>query len=170
MPRHLARALLLGILLTGCTETDSAATEHDSTVETVTPTRRPLTVTDVDLDAAVADLCVVRSSFEVDPTRIDDHEQSPWLAALASCITTGPLQGRSLELVAHTSIHHDSPYARRLGESRADSLRARLRRTQRRGPHRRASIQVSARHRPEPPTPLTNPALQPPEVRERGVS
>jgi outer membrane protein OmpA-like peptidoglycan-associated protein len=126
MPRHLARALLLGILLTGCTETDSAATEHDSTVETVTPTRRPLTVTDVDLDAAVADLCVVRSSFEVDPTRIDDHEQSPWLAALASCITTGPLQGRSLELVAHTSIHHDSPYARRLGESRADSLRARL--------------------------------------------
>lgn len=129
MPRHLVRALFLGILLTGCTESDSAAPEHDSTVstvETVTPTKRPLTVTDVALDAAVAELCVVRSSFEVDPTRIDDHEQSPWLAALASCITTGPLQGRSLELVAHTSIHHDSPYASRLGESRADSLRARL--------------------------------------------
>lgn len=123
--RHLVRALSLGILLTGCSATDEAADAADAAA--MAPTnQRPLAVTEVALDAAVADLCVVRSSFEVDPTRIDHREQSPWLAALASCITTGPLQGRSLELVAHTSVHHDSPYASRLGESRADSLRARL--------------------------------------------
>lgn len=121
MPRLVLRPLLLGILLTGCSATASPVPASPDP-----PTaRRPLTSTDVALDAPLADLCAVRSSFEVDPTRVDD-DQSPWLTALASCITTGPLRGRSLELIAHTSVHRDSPYARRLGESRADSLRARL--------------------------------------------
>lgn len=125
MPRHLVRTILCGFLLIGCTETvspDSAPPDDDAALADETP-QRPTTVTDVALDAGLADLCAVRSTFEFDPTR-DEHD--PQLAALASCVTSGPLQGRSIELIAHTSVHHDSAYARRLGESRADSLRALL--------------------------------------------
>jgi peptidoglycan-associated lipoprotein len=124
-PTH---ALFCGLLLaTACSETVSpdqgaaddaaeaeSAAEHDH--------ERSYTVTDVALDAALADLCAVRSSFEIDPTRAEAaHDTS--IAALATCFTSGPLQGRSVELIAHTSASHDSKYARRLGESRADSLR-----------------------------------------------
>lgn len=118
----LARSVICGLLLAACSETvspDAAPPDESSQFAA----HRPITRTDVALDASLADLCAMRSAFEVDPTREDD---SPWLAALATCVTSGPLQGRSLELVAHTSVHRDSPYARRVGESRADSLRARL--------------------------------------------
>lgn len=114
-----ACTLLCGLLLAGCSESAARGPDTDGPP----PMHRSITSTDVALDAGLADLCAVRSSFEVDPTR---EEPNPWLAAIASCIRTGPLQGRSLELVAHTSVHHDSAYARRVGESRADSLRVRL--------------------------------------------
>jgi outer membrane protein OmpA-like peptidoglycan-associated protein len=120
-------ALFCGLLLaTGCTETVSPDHADDDAAEAgmaaELANERPFTITDVALDAALADLCAVRSTFEVDPTR-DEARADPSVAALASCITSGPLQGRSLELIAHTSAHHDSKYDRRRGESRAESLR-----------------------------------------------
>lgn len=123
MTKHFARTLICGLLLTGCAETtspDAAPPDDEAEVAEMAPARSPST-TDVALDASLADLCAVRSSFEVDTTRSD---ASPWLATLASCVTEGPLKGRSLELIAHTSVHHDSASARRRGESRAESLRA----------------------------------------------
>lgn len=134
MPKILSRtnALIFGLLLaTGCSETispDTASPDDDDDEVALAgepANDRPLTVTDVALDAAVADLCSVRSAFEFDPTREDDTAKTQ-LSALASCVTSGPLQGRSIELIAHTSAHRDSAYARRRGESRAESLRALL--------------------------------------------
>lgn len=126
-PTH---ALFCGLLLaTACSETVNPDHASDDAAEAEMAAQlandRPYTVSDVALDAALADLCSVRSSIEIDPTH-EDPTSKTWLAALASCVTSGPLQGRSLELIAHTSAHHDSRYARRLGESRAESLRAML--------------------------------------------
>lgn len=126
-------AVLCGLALAaGCTETVSPdhappdVDDGDSSALSAEPRHaRASNVTDVALDAAVADLCAMRSTFALDPNH-DDKVAEDSLQALASCVTAGPLQGRSLELVAHTSARRDSADARRRGESRAEALRALL--------------------------------------------
>lgn len=127
-----SHALLCGaLLLCGCSETVSPdhapADDGDDAAAMAAeqPRARPPAVTDVALDAALADLCSVRSTFELDPTASDAASDTQ-LAALATCVTQGPLQGRSIELIAHTSAQHDSRDARRRGESRAESVAALL--------------------------------------------
>lgn len=59
--------------------------------------------------------------FEFDSANLDVASNST-LQDVATCLTTGPLAGRKVELVGHTDPLGDDEYNRQLGRSRAQSV------------------------------------------------
>ncbi len=59
--------------------------------------------------------------FEFDSANLDVAANSS-LQEVATCLTTGPLAGRKVELVGHTDPLGDDEYNRQLGRSRAQSV------------------------------------------------
>jgi peptidoglycan-associated lipoprotein len=62
------------------------------------------------------------ASFEFDSAAIGDQDRTV-LAAIAKCLSEGPLKGRNLELVGRADNRGEDEYNMTLGESRADSVR-----------------------------------------------
>jgi hypothetical protein len=125
---HLAHALTLILALgSGCSSTDPATELPDDETELAYAAalahQRSVSVTDVHLDPALAVLCEVNASFEIDETRDDSADVS--FDELAACVNDGALQGRSLQLFAHAAQKSDS-FTRYHGDSRIDSVREHL--------------------------------------------
>lgn len=59
--------------------------------------------------------------FEFDSANLDVASNSS-LQEVATCLSTGPLAGRKVELVGHTDPRGDDEYNRQLGRSRAQSV------------------------------------------------
>lgn len=89
-------------------------------------TELPLTVTGIFLDQELVSACEIRlppkAYFEFDSADLD-LESNRTLSDVATCVTTGPLRGRKLELVGHTDPRGADAYNTRLGRSRAESVR-----------------------------------------------
>ena len=98
----------------------------DEYLERSAPVELPLTVTGVFLDQELVAACEIRlppkAYFEFDSADLD-LESNRTLSDVATCVTTGPLRGRKLELVGHTDPRGDDAYNRQLGRSRAESVR-----------------------------------------------
>ena len=130
MPR--VSALILGLSLTGgCSKSspDTAAPESgdDEDVSAGQAAERaPLRVTGVYLDPALMAVCELddREALVQFDRDAQGSEVSAVLAAVASCVKDGPLQGRRIELVGHAS--RSDEYFRSFGSSRADAIRGAL--------------------------------------------
>jgi outer membrane protein OmpA-like peptidoglycan-associated protein len=118
--------LVLGVsLVTGCHKTamDTAEPEPMQEHADRSAAPPPATVTGVYLDPGVAALCdmttgrayVESDSAEPAGSRLDSMRE------LAACITSGPLQGRRLDLVGYTDPRGSEP-----GGSRVESVREAL--------------------------------------------
>lgn len=103
-----------------------AADTQKPAASTTTYSERPLMIVGVYLESALASACGITlppaAFFEFDSADLDVPGNST-LRDVATCLTTGPLAGRKVELVGHTDPRGDDEYNRQLGRSRADSVR-----------------------------------------------
>lgn len=87
---------------------------------------RPLTISGVYLDAELVEACEInippKAYFEFDSADLDLNSNQT-LSEVATCLTTGPLSGRKVELVGHTDPRGTDAYNKELGRSRAESVR-----------------------------------------------
>ena len=118
--------LVLGAsLVAGChkTATDTAPPEPTTTSSPRPAAAPPATVTGVYLDPGVAALCDLDSSnsyVESDSAAPADSRLEP-MRELVACITSGPLQGRRLDLVGYVD-----PQGGDAGPARVQSVREAL--------------------------------------------
>lgn len=128
MPR--ISALILGLSLTvGCSKSspDTAAPDDGGEDERVRATaqaeRTPMQVTGVYVDPALMAVCELDAREELVPFDREAHgaEVSALLSAVATCVKTGPLQGRRIELVGHAG--RGDEYRQRFGSTRAEAIR-----------------------------------------------
>lgn len=104
---------------------DTAEPEPPQTTVHKSAARPPPTVTHVYLDPGVAALCNVASapsSFEADSAEPADSRLGI-VRELVECITSGPLQGRRLDLVGYADPRGTE---RNAGRSRVESVREAL--------------------------------------------
>lgn len=123
-----ACAFILGLALaTGCSSTDPATDLPVDETELLDAAelgrQRPVSITDVRVDEAMAAICEVKAVFEVDESR--DHSGDASFGEIVACFHDGALQGRSLELFAYASPVEDT-FTRHHGDTRIDSVRAHL--------------------------------------------
>lgn len=85
----------------------------------------PLTVTGVFVEPTLAAACGLtvspRAFFEFDSSDLDKGDIAV-LRHLATCLSTGPLAGRRVELVGHTDPRGPDEYNQRLGRTRAQAV------------------------------------------------
>jgi hypothetical protein len=123
-----ACALILGLALgAGCSAADPTTELPVDETELLDSAelgrQRPVSVTDIHVDEALAVLCEMKASFEVDEAR--DHSGDASFGEIAACFNDGALQGRSLELFAYASPVEDT-FTRHHGDTRIDTVRAHL--------------------------------------------
>jgi hypothetical protein len=123
-----AGALILGLALAaGCSTTDPGTELPVDETELLDAAelgrQRPVSITDIRVDEALAVLCEVKASFEVDEAR--DHSGDTSFGEIATCFNDGALQGRSLELFAYMSPVEDT-FTRHHGDTRINAVRAHL--------------------------------------------
>ncbi|MBA3545779.1 MAG: OmpA family protein [Nannocystis sp.] len=85
----------------------------------------PLALVAVYIESPLAAACGITlppaAFFEFDSASLDVPANSS-LQEVATCLTTGPLAGRKVELVGHTDPRGEDDYNRQLGRSRAQSV------------------------------------------------
>ncbi len=85
---------------------------------------RSYSVSGIYLDPELARTCGVtqpKAFFEFDSAAVEGADNSN-LTALATCMSTGPMKDRQLELVGHADPRGTDEYNQRLGKSRAQSV------------------------------------------------
>ena len=87
---------------------------------------RSMTMSGVYLDPELARLCGIASAsptafFEFDSAAIESADNSG-LLAVATCVSTGPLKDRQIQLVGHTDPRGTDDHNTQLGKSRADAV------------------------------------------------
>lgn len=131
MQNHLSSiTLLLGLaLVPACAGAGADKTRpveepsQPATQPAATDTRSP-TMSGVYLDPELARLCGMATStafFEFNSAALEGADNSG-LLALATCVSTGPLKGRQIELIGHTDPRGTVDHNTQLGKSRADSV------------------------------------------------
>ena len=60
--------------------------------------------------------------FDFDSARTDSEDQ-PTMQVLATCMTTGPLKGKSIRLIGHTDPRGSARYNDKLGMERAERVK-----------------------------------------------
>lgn len=117
--------LVLGLALAGCgrSSPDTVA-PVDERPEPPQVTRRALSVSGINLDPGLASGCGITgvdTFFEYDSAQVEAAD-SGVLARLATCLTSGPLQGKHIEIVGHADPRGPDEYNAKLGRSRAQSV------------------------------------------------
>lgn len=121
-----------------CSSTPSPKSARDTATSTPTVAnnsappvaRSPATTTRVAIDAAILRACQMsadKAYFAFDSSRLESRDIQP-LDAVAGCFTHGALKGRSVKLVGRADPRGDEEYNLVLGQSRADSVGAALKR------------------------------------------
>lgn len=118
---------VLGLALVGCGKSSADTVKpvpvHEAT-EPPAVTVRPLTVSSINLDPNLASGCGitgVETFFEYDSAAVEARD-SGVLAQLTTCLTSGPLQGRHIEIVGHADPRGPDEYNAKLGRSRAQAV------------------------------------------------
>lgn len=122
-----ARALLAAsFLLAGCAH-DSKPPEVPVRTTSAAP-QMPKSSGDVSVSGDIAKACKIdfgsvdrAPKFDFDESALEPSDQSV-LRQVATCVTTGPLKGRSLELVGRADPRGEVEYNFALGEHRADTV------------------------------------------------
>jgi peptidoglycan-associated lipoprotein len=76
------------------------------------------------IDASILSACGIsspRTYFEFDSAQVQGTDQGT-LDQVATCMTTGALKGRNIEVVGHTDPRGSAQYNEQLGQSRAQSV------------------------------------------------
>jgi len=149
MNTHLSFPLIV-VLAAGCAGTRSAdrapaqaTVENDATMNTATPaaserqdtaqagatpdarTGEALMLVGIYPESTLAEACGITlppaAFFEFDSATLEAPDNS-LLRELATCLTTGPMAGRKVEVVGHASPVGTDDYNKRLGRSRAESV------------------------------------------------
>ena len=95
-----------------------------SSAEPAAAGTRSYTVSGIYLDPELARTCGLtppKAFFEYDSAAVEGADNGH-LTALATCMSTGPLKGRSLELVGHADPRGTDEYNQQLGMTRADAV------------------------------------------------
>ena len=133
MPR--ISALILGLsLAAGCSKSSRDTASPDAgangaapeaeTASEATASQRPMRVTGVYLDPALTAVCELddRNELLEFDAEAEDRMVERTLAAVATCVKTGPLKGRRLELVGHST--GDDEFREAFGKTRAETVRS----------------------------------------------
>lgn len=85
--------------------------------------QRPMRVTGVHLGPALTAVCELddRPSLLEFDAEAEDRLVERTLAAVAECVKTGPLQGRRLEVIGHST--GDDEFRKTFGKTRAETVR-----------------------------------------------
>lgn len=123
--RSLSLVAFAGVL-GGCGKSspDTATPAPAGEVGAPTTSRRPLTITGISLDPNLASGCGITGAeafFEFDSAQVDAADTGV-LAQLATCLASGPMQGRRIEVVGHADPRGSDEYNAKLGRSRAHSV------------------------------------------------
>ncbi len=119
-----------------CSSTPSPRSATDTSTPAVAnnsappAARTPATTTRVAIDDAILRACQMsadKAYFAFDSAHLESSDIQP-LDAVASCFTHGALKGRSVKLVGRADPRGDEEYNLVLGQSRADSVGAALKR------------------------------------------
>ena len=84
----------------------------------------PITTTGVYLDPTIASACGIpqpKMYFPFDSAEVKNSD-SATVDKLSACLTTGPLKGKTLDIVGRTDPRGSDEYNKKLGKSRADSV------------------------------------------------
>ena len=105
---------------------DSAGqAQAGTTPATTTPEAPSLMIVGVYLESALASACGITlppaAFFEYDSANLEPSANSS-LQEVATCLTTGPLAGRKVELVGQTDPLGNDEYNKKLGRSRAQAV------------------------------------------------
>lgn len=95
---------------------------------TATPAAASMTTTGVYVDPSLASLCGIaqpRVFFTYDSASVASNDMST-LQSLVQCASSGPLKGKSLDIVGRADPRGDDEYNKQLGQSRADAVAAAL--------------------------------------------
>ena len=118
-------------LIVGCgsdpkPQPQTAQTEHVGTTQsTAAPVQNKKTDQTINLSDEIRKLCGIDDSvrapkFDFDSSQLSSNDRDV-LTQLAKCLTTGPLKGRSVELVGRADPRGESEYNMNLGAERAKS-------------------------------------------------
>ena len=130
MQTHLrSLTLLLGLaLVPACagTKADEARPVEPSQpdAQPAATNSRSLTMSGVYLDPELVRLCGITTPtalFEFDSAAVEGADNSG-LLAVATCVSTGPLKGRQIQLIGHTDPRGTDDHNTQLGKSRADAV------------------------------------------------
>lgn len=141
MPHRVIALSIFGALFTalGCSSTPAAkspgmdaepipvASEGPTTPDHVSPDSD--TTTAVNIDDAILKACGIAAPhayFAFDSANLRPGDTKP-LEEVATCFISGPLKGRSMQLVGHADPRGESEYNMVLGQSRADRVASFLR-------------------------------------------
>lgn len=123
--------LILGLaLLPACAGANADKSGADAPAQDaaqpadVPSTTRSMTMSGVYIDPELARACNMaapKAFFEFDSAAVEGADNSG-LTALATCVSSGPLKGRTLELIGHADPRGTDAYNKELGKSRADSV------------------------------------------------
>jgi peptidoglycan-associated lipoprotein len=132
----LSSTLILGLLVPLALAPACAKTSADNVQPVEEPTRptavgeqpatdtRSYSVSGIYVDPELARTCGMstpKAFFEFDSAAVEGADNSG-LTALATCVSTGPLKDRKLELVGHADPRGTDEYNAKLGRSRAQSV------------------------------------------------
>lgn len=90
------------------------------------PAPPPVTSTGVYLDPTIASACGIpqpKMYFSFDSAEVKTSD-SATVDQLSACLMTGPLKGKTLDIVGRTDPRGNDEHNRKLGQSRADSVAA----------------------------------------------
>jgi peptidoglycan-associated lipoprotein len=109
-------------------EPKTATTEHISTTQPTSaavPMNNKKSDQTINVSDEIRKACGIDDSdrapkFDFDSSQLSSNDRDI-LAQIAKCLTTGPLKGRSVEMVGRTDPRGESEYNMNLGASRAKS-------------------------------------------------
>jgi peptidoglycan-associated lipoprotein len=127
-PLLLGPIALVALLSTACAH-DPPAPKTESGGVAITQAAAPRSRSDqtVNLSPDIRAQCSIDDSdrapkFDFDSTQLAGNDRD-LLQKVATCVTTGPLKGRSLHLVGRADPRGETEYNMNLGESRAVAVR-----------------------------------------------
>jgi peptidoglycan-associated lipoprotein len=138
LPTSLTVTLTTALLAAGCADKPAMRPPAEPPIAQTTTTNapppkpaatpdqsgRPLALSDELLRACNVQLGNVDRApkFDFDKSELSDADRNV-LQQLATCVTTGPLKGRSLALVGRADARGETEYNMGLGEHRADAVK-----------------------------------------------
>ncbi len=131
--KRLTAGLMVATVAVACTKNSAPAhPASDASASPAAAVEAPNSVspdeTQVVIDPSIREACGISDAdayFEYDSARVSEVGRGV-LGRLADCFSTGPLHGKSMQLVGHADPRGSEEYNMVLGSRRAESVKAAL--------------------------------------------